>query len=50
MYKSRNAYTKKIGKLKGLSEGGKKIENVWKYRESKEGFEKGINIIMIPRV
>lgn len=49
MYKSRNANTKRIGKLKGLSEG-KKVENLCKYRESKEGFEKEINIIMIPRV
>lgn len=49
MYRSRNACPKRIGKLKGLNEG-KKIENVCKYRKSKEGFEKEINIIMIPRV
>lgn len=48
-YKGKNANTKRTGELKGLSEG-KKGENLCKYKESKEGFEKEINIIMIPRM
>lgn len=48
IYKNKNANTKRTRKLKGLREG-KKIENLCKYKESKEGFEKEINIIMILR-